>query len=110
MCNVAPGRSNPLMSGSPLDRLLPNTPCSTRFVDGFLRGSLFGLAWGLTVDRVDREICRETAGKAKGTLLNLGVGVVQVNEGDFGNVFLVVIGNICWVLGGRSLALGLEIG
>ncbi len=78
MVNAAPGRSNFVMSGSPLDRLPPNTPCSTRFVDGFLRGSLFGLAWGLTVDRVDREMSRKAAGKAKGTLLKLGVGVVQV--------------------------------
>ncbi len=78
MYNVVPGRSNPVMSGSSVDQLPPNTPCSTRFVDGFLRGSLFGLAWGLTVDRVDREICREAAGKTKGTLLNLGVGIAQV--------------------------------
>ncbi len=78
MCNAAPGRSNPAMSGSPLDRLPPNTPCSTLFVDSLLRGSLYGLAWGLTGDRVVREICREADGKAKGTLLNSGVGVVRV--------------------------------
>ncbi len=78
MCNAVPGRSNPVMCGLPLDRIPSNTPCSTRFVDGLLRGSLFGFAWGLTADRVDREICREAAGKAKGTLFNLGVGVVQV--------------------------------
>jgi hypothetical protein len=41
-----------------------DVPCSSRAAEGLVRGGLIGFSWGLSVDRVERQLMREAQEQA----------------------------------------------